>query len=359
MTSFILRILFSGLIAFVPNEDGTELTVLLLNADHTHHTSDGSTYQQHNPVLIARSPNCTGDCPKRDAGVARAMYSEFPLTQAQDALETAVDGGGAWSVIGSELTIRKGSTSAPDLPPLVYIDDVRGTVNGEPALIPATANARRDFSWIANLRQICTGCNINPALLGSQPPAGIVAARLRLKSGNVFTYSVARLGANVTPVHFKRLDGTGSASPYTQAVASWVAADITVTGSDIEIVDTKLDGSGTRSMKLTPDSNGRVEVAVLNLPPFVPPASPHNDAPQVGKHFEMFYELSETPPALETRLVPRAGAASSSVTYPAVDWHSVHPQSELWSDLLNLLRLNAGRTVYDRLICPPVTDPFP
>ena len=47
-----------------------------------------------------------------------------------------------------------------------------------------------------------------------------------LRSGKVFTYSVARIGGNVTPVHFQRLDGTGNASAYSQAIASWVGAEI-------------------------------------------------------------------------------------------------------------------------------------
>lgn len=355
MTSFILRIFFSGLMALVPNEDGTELTVLLLNADHSHHTSDGSSYAPHKPLLIARAGNCTGTCPDDDATIAQFAFANMSPAQALAALQNAVGGGAAWQLNGSDLGIVKGSSSAPDLPALSIVDGVAGT-----SIIPTTSNQREDFRWVADLQQICpTGCTLNPAVLGAQPPAGLVAARLRLKSGSVFTYSIARLGQNVKPVYFQRLDGTGSASPYVQAVASWVAADIAVSGSDIEIVDTKLDGSGTRSMKLSPDANGRVEVAVLNLPPFVPPASPHNEAPQVGKHFEMFYELAENPPAIETRLVPRVVRDDMNVTYPAVDWHSIHPQSALWSDLLNLLRLNSGRTVYDRLICPPVKDPYP
>ena len=353
MTSFILRIFFSGLMALVPNEDGTELTVLLLNADHSHHTSDGSTYPPHKPLLIARAGNCAGTCPDDDTTIAQFAFANMSPAQALAALQNALAGGAAWQLNGSDLDIAKGSSSAPALPPLNIIDDTGAT-----GLIPTTSAQREDFRWVASLQQICpTGCTFNPALLGTQPPAGVVAARLRLKSGKVFTYSVARLGSDVKPVYFKRLDGTDNASPYVQAVASWVAADITVTGSDIEIVDTKLDGSGTRSMKLSPDTNGRVEVAVLNLPPFVPPASPHNDAPQVGKHFEMFYELAQTPPARETRLVPRVVTSDMNVSYPQVGWHSIHPQSELWSDLLNLLRLNAGRTVYDRLICPPVKEP--
>jgi len=50
MTTFVLRILFTGLMAFIPNENGTEVTVLLLNADH-YHTSDGAAMQAHQCVL--------------------------------------------------------------------------------------------------------------------------------------------------------------------------------------------------------------------------------------------------------------------------------------------------------------------
>jgi hypothetical protein len=112
-------------------------------------------------------------------------------------------------------------------------------------------------------------------------------------------------------------------------------------------------------MTLSPDADGKVEVAVLNLPPFVPPASPANNLPEVGKHFEMYYELAQTPPASETRLVPRAGAAASVGTYPVVEWQTIHPQTELWSDLLNQLRLDAGRGPYDRLLCPPFNNTYP
>ena len=59
MNSFILKILFSGMIVFSPNQNGTEVTVLLLNAGHTHHLSDGSALQDHKPLLIARAGNCT------------------------------------------------------------------------------------------------------------------------------------------------------------------------------------------------------------------------------------------------------------------------------------------------------------
>lgn len=357
---FILRILFTGLIAFVPNEDGTELNVLLLNADHNYHTSDGSALPHHKPVLVARAGDCTGDCPKRDSDVAQFMFADKTSSVALDSLEAAVGGGAAWSLAGSDLSIRKSSSSAPDLPALWFRTDARGTVNGQPRIIPLTADEREDYSWVADLKQLCaTGsCLVDQSVLATQPPSNLVAARLRLRSGKVFTYSVARLGANVTPVRFERRDGQGSASPYTQAVASWVAADIAISGDSVEIVEAKFNGGAGRSMVLEPDANGKIEMAVLNLPPFVPPASSVNNAPEVGKHFEMFYELNQGAQAAATRLVPRAGAPAGAQSYSAVDWHLIHPQAEQ-SELLNLLRLDIGRTVYDRIICPPVRNDTP
>lgn len=353
MSSFVLRILFSGLMAFVPNEDGTEVTVLLLNVDHAYHTSDGAALPAHKPLLLARAGNCTGTCPKRDAAIANFVFSDSAPTAAADALEAALgDDGGGWVLAGSDITINKGSTNDPALPALSIRDGVRTTI------IPTTSTEREDFSWVADLKQLCgSGCALDPDVLGSNPPAGLIAARIHLTSGNVFTYTVARIGGDVTPVQFKRLDGTGSASSYVQAVASVVGVDIEVSGSSIEIAESTFSGGSGRTMLLEPDANGKIEVAVLNLPPFIPPASPDNEAPEVGKHFEAYYELLQNPPARETRLVPRAGASSAS--YPQVGWASVHPQSVLWSDLLNALRMNAGRSMYDRVLCPPAGIPLP
>ena len=348
--SFILRIIFSGLIAFVPNEDGTEVTVLLLNVDHAYHTSDGAALPRHNPILLTRGGGCTGTCPTNTQDLAKLLFPDLTTTGAVAALEDAVSGGGAWQLSDSELTLQKGSPTDPALPTLDLHDGVRGTVNGQPQTIPATAGEREDFTWIADLGQICTTCTLSSSVLAAEPP-GLVAARFRLRTGKVYTYSIARLGTDVTPVHFKRLDGTGSASSYTQAIASMVAADIEISGNSVQLVEENFDGSTGRTMTLSPDTNGKVEMAVLNLPSFVPPSSSSNSAPQVGKHFELYYQLASTPPAAETRFVPRAG---STVSVPEIAWSSVHPQTAVWSDLLSRIRLDVGRGPYDRTICPPV-----
>ena len=353
MTSFILKILFSGLMVFTPSQDGREMTVILLAADHTHHLSDGSALQQHQPLLIARAGSCSGDCPTRDADVVQFVYADQSPATAQDSLESAVGGGGAWLLSGSDVSLQKAGANDPDLPAL-SVTNTRAVINGSPSLIPSTSSEREDATWIADLRQICpSGCTLDPAVLAAVPPSTVVA-RFHLRSGRLFTQSIARIGANVTPVHFSRLDGSGSASAYSQAIATWVGASIEFSGSGIEIVESKFNGDPGRSMTLTPDANNSMEIAVLNLPPFVPPASANNDAPQVGKHFEAYYDLMQSPPAKETRLVPIAGALGGAQV-PTVDWSTVHPQSDVYSTLLNSLRLDIGRATYDRVLCPPGT----
>lgn len=355
MSTFVLRILFTGLMAFIPNENGTEVTVLLLNADH-YHTSDGGAMPPHQSIVIARAGNCNGDCVDDDPNIATAVFPDQSSAVALDSLDQAVGNGSAWLIAGSDIAVQKSGSGAANLPALNIHDDVRGTVNGQPQIIPTTVTERGDISWIAKVMQLCgSGCAINPDLLDTVPPE-IVAARFKLSSGDLFTYSVARLGSDVTPVHFNRLDGTGSASSYSQAVASWVGADIEVTGDSIELVETRYAGGTGRSMTLSPDASGKVEVAVINLPPSIPPASSSNDAPQVGKHFEMYYELLQDPPDREARLVPRAGALSGA-TVPQVAWTTVHPSSSIYSELLNRLRMDVGRSLYDRTICPPAIIP--
>ena len=154
-------------------------------------------------------------------------YSDKSLSEALDATEEAVDGGAAWLLAGSEISLHKGSPSDPELPSLVLRENTRSTVNSVLQTIPTTSSERSDFSWVSDLKQICqTGCDFDAAMLDAEPPAGLIAARFTLRTGNVFTFSIARIGSDITPVNFKRLDNTGSTSSYSQAIATWVGADV-------------------------------------------------------------------------------------------------------------------------------------
>jgi hypothetical protein len=342
---FIVRILFTGMMVFVPNSNNTQLDVVLLNVPHAHQLSDGTALGHHKPTIVARAGNCTGTCPKRDCALAAYLFGDKSNAAACDSLETAVAGGGAWVLSSSDVTLLKG-IGEPDLPTLDIQRGVRGT-----SIIPTTAAQREDYTWLAKLSEICPDCGFNSDLLGEEPPSSLVAARFHLNSGKVFTYSVARIGEDITPVQFKRLDGSGSASSYSQAIASIIGVDIAVSGDSIRLVETNFDSSNGRTMTLTPDSNGRVEIAVLNLPPLVP-ASPAA-TPGIGKHFERYYDVTANPPAAAARLVPQPYAAPGAPSYSEVTWQSIHPQAELWSDLLNALRMNVSRSGYDITLCPP------
>src|ERR1700753_2665370 len=126
--SFMLHILFTGLMTFVPSQDGTELTVLLLNADH-YHTSDGATLSHHKPLLFARAGNCTGDCPTDDASIAKFVFSDQSSSTALDSLGDAVTGGGVWQLSGSDISVTKSSSEDPDLPALSFVTGARTSVD--------------------------------------------------------------------------------------------------------------------------------------------------------------------------------------------------------------------------------------
>ena len=342
---FIVRILFSGMMVFVPNSNGTQLDVVLLNVDHGHALSDGTALSHHKPMMITRAGSCSGTCPTSDTAIAAYLFGDKSTAAANDALTAAVSGGGAWDLTGSQITVEKGSTSDPALPSLSFRENLRTT------FIPTSSTEREDWSWLADLSEVCSTCGFDTSVLDTNPDTGLVAGRFHLETGTAYTYSVARIGSDVTPVHFKRLDGSGSASSYTQAVASFVGVDITVSGGSIKLVESKFDSSTGRTMTLTPDSNGRVEIVVLNVPPIVPSTPSAN--PGIGKHFQRFYDVTSNPPSASARLIPQPGAAPGAGSYSQVSWSSVHPTSTLWSELLTALRLNVGRSLEEIALCPP------
>src|SRR5215213_1321142 len=95
---FIVRILFSGMMLFIPNSNGTQMDVVLLNVGHGHSISDGTALAYHKPLLITRAGSCSGTCPTSDTAVAAYLFGDKPTSAADDALGNAVSGGGAWDL---------------------------------------------------------------------------------------------------------------------------------------------------------------------------------------------------------------------------------------------------------------------
>ena len=349
---FVLRIFFSGIIALLPSADGKELTVLLVNTPHEYALADGTALPHHMPLLLARAASCEGTCTTDDhATIAQFLYSTKTQQEALTAMNGALAGGGAWLLSSSDLSL------VGPQEPLAIRTDARGSNNdGMLHLVPVTPAEREDFSWVTSIGSVVPGINGFKAAVSSTdetPPPCMIAARLKLRSGRVFTYSLVKIDGMARPIHFRKPSGEGQDAPYAQAAANWVEAEIHVPGDVVEIDDQNFsDKDRRRVMKLHPQ-NGLVEMAVLNLPPF---EAPDPDAPQPtptpGHHYQIYYDLVKTPPARADRLVPWV-VATPSPSEPQVDWGTLHPRTILWSDLLEQLGLSPrGKSVYDIALCP-------
>ena len=348
MSEVILRIFFSGLMAFVPSKDGKELTVLLVNTPHEMKLSDGTLLPHHQPMLLARAASCEpAPCPTRDAAIAKLLFSNATPARAADSLARAVAGGGAWPLASSDLTFPNVTA------PLAIVTNARGrTAAGAPAPVPKTPAERADFSWVPHLTSIVPNLGeIRPELLGDHPPSALVVARFRLRSGSVITYSMVRVDNKVRPIDF-RVSEKATDVAYSQAVANWVEAEIRVPGDAVELVETNFDTGAQRTIKLRPQGN-LVELAVLNLPPFItPPAGAKPPLPKPGQHFEVYYNLMTAPPAKGARPVPHLPNPMRA-SDPQVDWVAVAPSQ--WSELLDQLNMSARgkrKSPYDISFCP-------
>jgi len=349
---FILRIFFSGLIALLPSADGKELTVLLVNTRHDYALADGTALPHHTPLLVARAASCEGTCTTdSQPAIAQFLFANKTQQEALTALNGALGGGGAWLLSSSDLTL------VGPQEPLAIRTDARGSNDdGTRHVIPMTAAEREDFSWVTSISGVVPGTNGFKSAVSTTdetPPPCMVAARLRLRSGKVFTYSLVKIDGMVRPIHFRKPSGEGNDAPYAQAAANWVAAEIHVPGDVVEIDDQNFnDKDRRRVMKLHPQ-DGLVEVALLNFPALqAPDPNVPQPAPKPGQHYQIYYSLTKSAPAPTDRLVPYP-LASPPPSEPQVDWGTLHPRAALWSNLLEQLGLSPkGKGVYEMTLCP-------
>ncbi|HEX7677999.1 MAG TPA: hypothetical protein VF713_07745 [Thermoanaerobaculia bacterium] len=355
MHDVILRIFFSGLMAFVPSKDGKELTVLVVSGSHSMQLADGTAMPLHMPILLARASHCEDPdpCPASDPTIAKFLFAGKPAERAADSLRAAVLGGGAWQLSNSDFSLPAATA------PLDVRRNARGrTAKGQPLQVPRTAKERADFSWVPDMTSIAPDSGeIKPELLGEHPPAGLIAARFRLRSGSVITYSMIRVDGKVRPIHFNVAPGAAEV-PYAQAAANWVQAEIHVPGDAVDLVETNFQTGAERTIKLRP-VEGIVELAVLNFPPFVAPAAGSKQPlPKRGQHFEVYYDLMTTPPAKGQRPVPDLPKDMEALD-PQSEWSPLHPQEPV-SNLLEHLGMNPRgkkKSPYDLTLCPGAQIP--
>ncbi|MDX1998916.1 MAG: hypothetical protein SF066_14460 [Thermoanaerobaculia bacterium] len=351
---FTLKIFFLGLIAFSPSPDGQELRVLLVDGRQGYTTSDGTEIGPHHAFLMATAGSCQNDCTPGDSSIADFFFGKYG-SAAPGHLSEALVGGAVWRLSESEIELR--TPQAVSGQPLVLTNS-RSTGTPRSGL-PAAPLEASDFSWIANLGQIAPdsgGLNLDhleqPAL------TGWVIATLRLRNGRISAYRLAGVENQVIPIGFRALL-RGATSNYSQALADSVMAEIEIEGDAVEIVEKSFDGATRKTLRLKPNAQGVVELALLNMPPVHNGHTHHTSTPNTtglpdpGKHFELFYALTENPPAKTQRLVPHAD------TRAGVPWSQIYPRRQSDSTLLAALGLDDPRTILEAVLCPVVLIPPP
>lgn len=349
--TILLRFYFVGMIAFLPGGVGDPMTVLLPDLRNGYAASDRKLIESHTAFLVVRAGGCVGDCTADQETIAEMLYDDLSQGRGEpmELLRSAVRGGGVWKLAGSELVIE----SVQPQPSGLRI--VRGE---EKRLgpVPTTLEERRSFDWVADLGKIVPASGeIDPGVLGDRPRRGALVARLKLSAGEVRTHRMTRIGDDVPVIDFKTLHSDRVL--FSQALAHWVTAEVPVQVQDgdckVRLAERSLvDGGGSRVMELAPErceEGAAIDVAILNVPAssFKPFPRPPADSDRIGRHFEVYYELSKHPPARRDRPVPHLGEG------PRAPWKVLHPKAEESSDFLESIVIPSGKGVANPLLCPP------
>ena len=345
---FLLKVYFIGMIGFLPGPDGNEMTVLVLDVRDGYYVSDGSQIEAHVPILVARAASCSGNCQEQAQEVADFLFQGARVKDAREnlkQLQSALAGGSAWKLDGSDLVIETKDANRSGPPSL----EIRGYGQGPiQAALPVNREEAEDFYWVAEIGQIAPGAGaVDPDVLSERPEKGLIAARLRLREGMIRTERLVAFKDRVVPLAFTTLRDTARRVDYSQALADWIVAEIPVEGCSVRLGEKSFNDGGTRSLTLSPqrcDGSDVIEMVLVNLPASSfgqPPAEPREP---VGKHFEVYYELSNLRPPNGQRPVPILADED-------VEKDALPLRQRAGSPFLQAIGL-PWRGIYSRPICP-------
>ena len=281
MSATTLTIVLQGLLALVPNNEpgGTnQMTVLMLDGNHSHGIE---CMKPHTPELRVLADNT-------ECGAAECTANEGLCICDQSILERK----DVWLEIQPN----------PDPP--------RQTLpTSPPRPIPRNRLEAEDIGYIANMAQPPFNLHLNPQYLAPVPPLNLFA-RLQFPFDTVTSCSLSKRSdggdANIHSMGFRRLHLDWNKREFDQAMAQMVVASVTIpdTGADKPKVVLHLKSFGSPSdatITLQPDSIGYL-VEFFNNTTVLPLDDPCDDG--IARHFAMYYELAQNPPAPEDQLIP-------------------------------------------------------
>ncbi|MFY9826965.1 MAG: hypothetical protein WAM82_36775 [Thermoanaerobaculia bacterium] len=298
----ILRLIFYGLVAFVPN--GKTMDVFLPNARGSQWASDGCDIPEHFPALYVGATRCVQD-------MHRCGYSDI-LDLKLGLPKTGFRVSGSWLLQGSKISI---SLSGGALPPLKIVTDQR------PAgvYVPQNRMEATDFSWVA---KPASGSKIASSCLSGKPPCFTEGA-MEITGGTVTTCHLVET-ENIPPMvckyEFKTLVAGLSSADQPQALADAVAVDMQIAQGTKVLLTISSPNVPTYNIELT--DNREIDIWMVNLPARTQTHSSCHDS-KIDRHFELYYNLSERsgglPIAFDKRPVPflsAMGCVSSAVAQP-------------------------------------------
>lgn len=315
MVGFLLRIYFIGLVAFVPDPGGQKMTVLLVDARHRYIASDDQEVPAHYPLLLARAQECAGDCTGQESALADIIYSEaLSPGERLDNLHRALEGGGGWELDLSELRIiPPDSVQTSFYPPLQIVGANGGAEGGTGLPLPAGSSSAEEFDYVADLSELAGRSFVVDPVLLDRPEKGRTVGLLRLASGTVKAQRLSGFTDEIVEFRFataSELEAGIDLGMPARALADRVVVEIPIAGSSVRLEERNVATGARRTMDLTP-AGGVLEVAIVNLPKHgFQMGDGHlqhetsTSAPIIDRHFELYYELAQSPPPRNRRPVP-------------------------------------------------------
>ncbi|HVT61740.1 MAG TPA: hypothetical protein VHR45_25500 [Thermoanaerobaculia bacterium] len=308
--TFIVRIIFVGLVAFVPinpAQPGAPLSlkVLLPDVRGPVFASDGCRIPPHLPALFVEADSCkhgSYDC-KADAELGKAFQGTPCNPSTEDGLVSNVNG--PFSLLDQQITF----TTPADAARLQF-----ATRKKRAPPLPVNAHDSTSFSWVAGTQ---AGYTIDRNCLSGRPGICPIAARAIIPNGNIsschLTEAVADGGTKsvcsykFAPLFKARLKGLGS-----QALADAVMVAFTLPRtSNVTLHLSSIKESAESEIVLSPGKRAFVNIWVVNVPGEKEDHFDKCNDHDLGKHFELYYNIAARdakgkPLPLAKRPIPHA-----------------------------------------------------
>lgn len=331
--TFTLKVVFYGLVAFVPNKDAAPdaLSVLMLDGEGVQYSSDGCMLHEHFPVLHVSAEKCTVQTlPLPQSRLAQGQGPKSSLKEEAPAQAPIPCPVSPLEELPRDIRIPndvfgvKGSWSLRDKIIFVSFDPGEGDrgiklvtdrrVRGE--RLPGNRFEATDFSWVP---RVSLGEEIDVACLRSTPgPNCPIAAHAVIANASLQTCHLTEIvGSNgstgyICSYDFRPLTKPEPRGDDLQAVADVVMATATLPDSTkIWLTMRDLKSGVDQRIELYAGTLDSVEIWIINEVPRTPHGTHEEcNVKSIDRHFELYYNLSERPNGrpfpLAERPVPQA-----------------------------------------------------